>query len=57
MTLEALQGARLDLPDGGASEGWALIDEFAESLDSANGADRGAVFNVSAKAAASSAVR
>ena len=41
-----LNKTRLDLPDGGASEGWALIDECAESLDSANGADRGAVFNL-----------
>lgn len=36
---------RLDLPDAGASEGWALIDEYAGTLDLNNGNDRGALFN------------
>ena len=37
---------RLDLPDAGASEGWALIDEYAGTLDLNNGIDRGALFNL-----------
>lgn len=37
---------RLDLPDAGASEGWALINEYAGTLDLNNGIDRGALFNL-----------
>lgn len=41
-----LNKTRLGAPDGGAADGWSLIDEYAKTLDLASGADRGALFNM-----------
>ena len=41
-----LNKAKLGAPDGGAAEGWALIDEYAKTLDLDNGLDRGSLFNL-----------
>ena len=37
---------RLGLPDADASKEWALIDEYADTLDLNNGTDRGVLFNL-----------
>lgn len=41
-----LNKTRLNASDGGAAEGWALIDEYAKTLDLDDGTDRGALFNM-----------
>lgn len=41
-----LNKTRLGLPNGGAAEGWALIDEYAKTLKSDDGFDRSTFFNL-----------
>lgn len=42
----ALNKTRLGLPDGGISEGWEAIDEYAETLDCSRPFDTLALFNM-----------